>query len=119
MREYDQNVKPYSKAVTDPVLSNISGYFRSQPSPASPRRHLMLAGICQDVFLKEWGSPEIEIDLDQIEGAKRGRLVVPLVLKEKLHSLVTRKRQDLFLRKVDITLQMGILKKNKYPQQRS
>ena len=75
MREYDHNVKPYSKVVADPVLRNISGYFRSQPSPASPRRHLMLAGICQDAFLKEWGSPEIEINLDQIEGCcKRGTL---------------------------------------------
>lgn len=68
MREHNPNVRPHSKEVANPALGNISSHFRSQLGHASPRRHLMLAGICQDVFLKEWGSPEIEINLDQIEG---------------------------------------------------
>ena len=97
MREYDQNVKPYSKAVTDPVLRNISTYFRTQPNLASRRRHLMLAGICQDVFLKEWGSPEIEINLDQIEGCRKR---VPLTPDpddsegENIHSVWIYKKKD-------------------------
>ena len=97
MREYDHNVKPYSKVVADPVLRNISGYFRSQPSPASPRRHLMLAGICQDAFLKEWGTPEIEINLDQIEGCyKRGSLKADDDDPEgkSLHSVWIYKKKD-------------------------
>ncbi len=77
MREHDQKLRPYSKGVANPVPRNISGHFRSEPGLASPRRHLMLAGIRQDVFLKEWGSPEIEINLDQIDGChKRGALTV-------------------------------------------
>lgn len=97
MKEYDQNVRPYSKEVTDPVLRNISSYFRSQPSPVSPRRHLMLAGICQDVFLKEWGSPEIEINLDQIEGCcKHGELTgyANDSEGETLHSVWIYKKKD-------------------------
>jgi len=35
----------------------------------------MLAGISQDVFLKQWGSPEIEIDLDQLQGSYRHHTV--------------------------------------------
>jgi hypothetical protein len=97
MREYDQNGRPHSREVTDPFLRNISSYFRSQPRLASPRRHLMLAGICQDVFLKEWGSPEIEINLDQIEGrCKRVALTVEADDSEgeTLHSVWIYKKKD-------------------------
>jgi hypothetical protein len=97
MREDDQNVGPHSREVTNPVLRNISSYFRSQPSLASPRRHLMLAGICQDVFLKEWGSPEIEINLDQVECCyKRGSLKVDADDSEgeTVHSVWIYKKKD-------------------------
>jgi hypothetical protein len=57
----------------------------------------MLAGICQDVFLKEWGSPEIEINLDQIEGCcKRGTLTgyANDSEGETLHSVWIYKKKD-------------------------
>jgi hypothetical protein len=57
----------------------------------------MLAGICQDVFLKEWGSPEIEINLDQIEGCyERGALTVESNDSEgeTLHSVWIYKKKD-------------------------
>jgi len=97
MREYDPNVGLHSKEAMNPVPRNISSYFRSQLRPASPRRHLMLAGICQDVFLKEWGAPEIEINLDQIEGCyKRGSLAVDGDDSEgeALHSVWVYKQRD-------------------------
>ena len=97
MREYNPNVGPRSREVTNPVLRDISNYFRSQSGLASARRHLMLAGICQDVFLKEWGSPEIEINLDQIEGCyKRGSLKVDDDDSEgeTLHSVWIYKKKD-------------------------
>jgi hypothetical protein len=97
MREYDTNVGSHSKEVTNPVLRNISSYFRSQSTLASARRHLMLAGICQDVFLKEWGSPEIEIHLDQIEGCyKCGALMLngDDSEGESLHSVWIYKKKD-------------------------
>ena len=97
MREHDQNVRPCSKAVTDPVLRNISSYFRSQSRLESPRRHLMLAGICQDVFLKEWGSPEIEINLDQIEDCYERGAVTPDPNDsegENIHSVWIYKKKD-------------------------
>jgi len=97
MKEYHQDVRPHSEEVTDSVPRNISSYFRSQSRLASPRRHLMLAGICQDVFLKEWGSPEIEINLDQIEGCcKCGALTVDGNDSEgeTLHSVWIYKKKD-------------------------
>ena len=97
MREHAQNMRPNSKQVTNPVLRNISSYFRSQPSLASPRRHLMLAGICQDVFLKEWGSPEIEINLDQIEDCYERGAVTPDPNDsegENIHSVWIYKKKD-------------------------
>ena len=97
MREDDLDVGPHSREVTNPVLRNISSYFRCQPSLASSRRHLMLAGICQDVFLKEWGSPEIEVNLDQIEGCyKGGSLKVDDddSEREALHSVWIYKKKD-------------------------
>jgi hypothetical protein len=97
MGEYDQDARPYPKAVTDPVLRNISSYFKSRPEVASPRRHLMLAGICQDVFLKEWGSPEIEINLDQIEGCCKRRALTVFGNDsegETLHSVWIYKKKD-------------------------
>ena len=97
MKEYDQTIRHYPRQVTDPVLRNISTYFRTQPNLASRRRHLMLAGICQDVFLKEWGSPEIEINLDHIEGCRKR---VPLTPDpddsegENIHSVWIYKKKD-------------------------
>lgn len=49
----------------------------------------MLAGISQDVFLKEWGAPEIQINLDNLEGYyKRNAVAVETDASgEALHSV--------------------------------
>ena len=54
---------------------SISSLWRNQHEHLVPCRHLMLAGISQDVFLKQWGSPEIEVNLDQLQGSYRHHTV--------------------------------------------
>jgi hypothetical protein len=54
-----------------PNLTRLSGLLRMPPEALASRRHLMLAGLSQDVFLKEWGVPEIQISLDNLEGHYR------------------------------------------------
>jgi hypothetical protein len=49
-------------------LSRLSSLLKTSPEALASRRHLMLAGLSQDVFLKEWGVPEIQINLDSLEG---------------------------------------------------
>jgi hypothetical protein len=51
-----------------PNLSRLSSLLKTPPEALASRRHLMLAGLSQDVFLKEWGVPEIQISLDNLEG---------------------------------------------------
>ncbi len=51
-----------------PNLSRLSTLMRTPPEALASRRHLMLAGLSQDVFVKEWGVPEIQISLDNLEG---------------------------------------------------
>ena len=54
---------------------SIPSLLKNQNEHLVPRRHLMLAGISQDLFLKQWGSPEIEINLDQLQGSYRHHTV--------------------------------------------
>ena len=56
-------------------LQSVPSLLKNQHEHLVPRRHLMLAGISQDVFLKQWGSPEIEINLDQLQGSYRHHAV--------------------------------------------
>jgi hypothetical protein len=51
-----------------PILKLISDLWKPEPKRVAERRHLMLAGITQGVFVKQWGSPEIKINLDQLRG---------------------------------------------------
>jgi hypothetical protein len=51
-----------------PILKLISDLWKPKPRHVPERRHLMLAGITQSVFVKQWGSPEIQINLDQLRG---------------------------------------------------
>ena len=51
-----------------PNLSRLSNLLKTPPEALASRRHLMLAGLSQDIFLKEWGVPEIQISLDNTEG---------------------------------------------------
>jgi len=60
-----------------PNLSRLSSLLKTPPEALASRRHLMLAGLSQDAFLKEWGVPEIKISLDNLEGhCKRERVAV-------------------------------------------
>lgn len=54
--------------MTIPGFDRISGFLKQRPRRAIERRHLMLAGIDQTVFLNQWGAPEIQIGLDVLEG---------------------------------------------------
>ena len=54
--------------MTIPILKLISDLWKPEPRHVRERRHLMLAGITQSVFVKQWGSPEIQINLEQLRG---------------------------------------------------
>jgi len=54
--------------MTMPILKLISDLWKPGPKRVPERRHLMLAGINQSIFVKQWGSPEIQINLDQLRG---------------------------------------------------
>ncbi len=49
-------------------LDRISNLLKQEPRRIAERRHLMLAGIDQNLFLSQWGKPEIQIALDLLEG---------------------------------------------------
>jgi hypothetical protein len=72
-----------------PNLSRLSSLLKTPPEALASRRHLMLAGLSQDVFLKEWGVPEIQISLDNLEGhCKREVVAVDTDSPEEtLHSV--------------------------------
>lgn len=50
-----------------PVLSVISNFCKPRPKYRMGQIHLKLAGINQDVFIRQWGAPEIDIPLENLE----------------------------------------------------
>lgn len=54
-----------------PVLDRISNFRKSRQKEARERPRLMLTGINQKVFLKEWGEPETQLSLNQLGELKR------------------------------------------------
>jgi hypothetical protein len=46
------------------VFSATSCGSKQRPRHGAPRTHLVLAGISQTVFLKQWGEPETQIGLN-------------------------------------------------------
>jgi hypothetical protein len=52
-----------------PILKLISDLWKPEAKRVPERRHLMLAGINQRVFVSQWGSPEVRINLDQLRGS--------------------------------------------------
>jgi hypothetical protein len=50
-----------------PVLGLISNLCKPQSRHAMGRAHLMLAGIHQEVFLRQWGMPEIHISFNHFQ----------------------------------------------------
>ena len=55
--------------MTIPILRLISNLWSPRSQRVPERRHLMLAGINQRVFVNQWGSPEVRINLDQLHGS--------------------------------------------------
>jgi len=50
-----------------PVLSVISNFRKPRPKYRTGQIHLKLAGINQDIFVRQWGAPEIDITLENLE----------------------------------------------------
>ena len=50
-----------------PVLSVISNFRKPRPKYRTGQIHLKLAGINQDIFVRQWGTPEIDITLENLE----------------------------------------------------
>ncbi len=50
-----------------PVLSLISNLCKPRPKYPTGQIHLKLAGISQDIFVRQWGAPEIDIALENLE----------------------------------------------------
>ena len=47
-------------------LALVSDSNRSRSSPVVKRRSLLLSGLSQEIFIKEWGEPETQIGLAQL-----------------------------------------------------
>ena len=83
-----------------PVLDRVSNFRKSRPREAPERPHLMLTGINQKVFLKEWGEPETQLNLSQLGELKRlGAifLVTPDVAQTSLSVWVYKKKKSILL----------------------
>ena len=50
-----------------PVLSLISNFCKPRPKYPTGQIHLKLAGINQEIFVRQWGPPEIDITLENLE----------------------------------------------------
>ena len=50
-----------------PVLSVISNFRKPRPKYRTGQVHLKLAGMNQDIFARQWGAPEIDITLENLE----------------------------------------------------
>ena len=50
-----------------PVLSLISNFRKPRPKYRTGQIHLKLAGINQGIFVRQWGAPEIDITLENLE----------------------------------------------------
>ncbi len=50
-----------------PVLSLISNFYRPRPRYPRGQIHLKLAGISQDIFIRQWGTPELEVTLQDLQ----------------------------------------------------
>lgn len=49
------------------VLGLISNLYKPQPRHKIGGAHLMLSGINQEIFLRHWGTPEININFDDLQ----------------------------------------------------
>jgi hypothetical protein len=72
-----------------PVLSATPSSWKPQLRHKTERTHLMLAGINQTVFLKQWGEPETQIGLNCLGSLnKLGSLFLIVNPSEEVHHSV-------------------------------
>ena len=50
-----------------PVLSLISNLCKPRPKYQTGQIHLKLAGMNQEIFLRHWGAPEVDITLENLQ----------------------------------------------------
>jgi hypothetical protein len=72
-----------------PILNMISSVWKRETRQAPSRKPLVLAGIYQNVFLNQWGTPDIRISLDHLEGIyKRDTVAINTDTPEEVHHSV-------------------------------
>ena len=49
-----------------PFLKSIQNFGKGQPTSAPARHHLMLSGLSQTTFIKQWGQPDAQIPLKKL-----------------------------------------------------
>ena len=81
------------------VLGITSNPWKQRPRHGMVRNHLMLAGINQGVFLKQWGEPETQIGLDCLgNSCKLGSFFLIVNPSEEAHySVWIYKKKDSIL----------------------
>jgi len=50
-----------------PVLSLISNFRKPRPKHQMRQMHLKLAGMNQEIFARQWGAPEVDTTLEDLE----------------------------------------------------
>lgn len=90
-----------------PVLSLTPNFSKLRPKYRVVRSHLMLAGINQTVFLKQWGEPETQICLNRLGSSyKLGSFFLIVNPSEEAHHSVwiyKKKDRILFFTKKRLT----------------
>ena len=90
-----------------PPLSLTSNFLKPRTRHLVVHHHLMLAGIHQSVFLKQWGEPETQIGLNPLGSlCKLGSLFLIVDSTEEVsHSVWIYKKRDriLFFTKKKLT----------------
>ena len=61
-------------------LKSIQNFGKGQPANAMARHHLMLSGLSQTTFIKQWGQPDAQIPLKKL-GSLHTRRSMYLVLR--------------------------------------
>jgi hypothetical protein len=85
--------------MTISILRMIQQFGRGRSSYVGTRTHVMLAGISQTVFLKNWGEPDVEIYLKRLGRlCERGSLYLTVSSGEKAdHSVWIYRKRDRIL----------------------
>ena len=66
-------------------LKVIQNFGKRQPSRAVRRHYLMLAGISQTLFLKNWGDPDTQVSLKRVGNLRQGSLYLRVDSEDDAH----------------------------------